>query len=98
MPFLHSQRMARANSTAAGAIFVVLVSCGHPSGTAPSQLDHFPSDLSNPQVDASGIYADGWIMPARASANLAVQPVAAIRRRPFAEPFPKSGIRRSKPT
>jgi len=69
MPFLHSQRMARANSTAAGAIFVVLVSCGHPSGTAPSQLDHFPSDLSNPQVDASGIYADGWIA-GTASANL----------------------------
>jgi hypothetical protein len=69
MPLLHFQRMARADATAVGVIFVVLVSCGHPSGTAPSQLDHFPSDLSNPQVDASGIYADGWIA-GTASANL----------------------------
>jgi hypothetical protein len=69
MPFLHSSRTARAHTTAAGAIFILLVSCGHPGGTTPSQLDHFPSDLSNPQVDASGIYPDGWIADT-ASANL----------------------------
>jgi len=70
MLFLHSQRMARATIAVAGAIFVVMVSCGaHPSVTAPSQLEHFPSDLSNSQVDASGIYADGWIA-GTASANL----------------------------
>jgi len=52
------------------AILALLVSCGgNSSGTAPSRLEHFPADLSNSQVDASGIFADGWVS-GTASANL----------------------------
>lgn len=29
--------------------------------TPPAQLEHFPADLANPNLEYSGIYEDGWI-------------------------------------
>src|SRR4051812_33654433 len=46
----------------AAAVLVVLAGCGGGSaGKLPSQLKEFPADATNPLVDASGIYTDGWI-------------------------------------
>ena len=57
------------NSTRAGrtgilapALLAILCSCGgSPSGSLPSQLSRFPGDLSNPRLEVSGIYEDGWV-------------------------------------
>src|SRR5437870_204446 len=37
-----------------------LCSCGGSGGSLPSQLSRFPADLSDPKVEATGIYPDGW--------------------------------------
>src|SRR6185295_10990324 len=42
------------------AMLALLCSCGGSSGGPPSQLSRFPADLSDPGVEATGIYPDGW--------------------------------------
>ena len=43
-------------------IFLFLCSCS--GGGLPSRLDRIPADLTNPVLQLSGIYPDGWIGPA----------------------------------
>jgi hypothetical protein len=46
-----------------------MISCSQSAGDPPSRLERFPGDLSNSRLEASGIYADGWVAE-NAAANL----------------------------
>ena len=44
----------------AAVAFVLWTSCGGMEGRLPSEVSHFPGDLGNSNLEASGIYPDGW--------------------------------------
>jgi hypothetical protein len=47
----------------------MVISCSQSGVNPPSRLERFPADLSNSRLEASGIYADGWVA-VKAVANL----------------------------
>lgn len=60
-----------ASKIAIGAAIAVLTSCHSDRSMRrlPSQIEHFPADLSHAELDVAGIYADGW-MSSQAAVNL----------------------------
>ena len=46
-----------------------MISCNQSGGNPPTRLERFPADLNNSRLEASGIYADGWVA-GDAAANL----------------------------
>lgn len=53
--------------TGACALLLVLAGCGGRDGKPlPASVSRFPDDLSNPALQLSGVYPDGWAGPAAA--------------------------------
>lgn len=73
----------------APALLAILCSCGgSPSGSLPSQLSRFPGDLTNPKLQVSGIYQDGWVDK---TASVKLQQPAGEQALSFRGTVPKIG-------